>query len=134
MKALSIRQPYAFAIAAGYKPIENRDWRTGYRGFFLIHAGLKEDRDDVEGVLRRCSAIANLPLSSVVYQYRKSGHRGGIVGSGYITDCVSTHESQWFNGPFGFVIVDAQPTKFVPCVGRLGWITVPANVQKELGL
>jgi hypothetical protein len=32
MKTLSVRQPYAWLIVAGFKPIENRTWRTTYRG------------------------------------------------------------------------------------------------------
>ncbi len=43
MKALSIRQPWAWLIANGYKDIENRSWRTNFRGEFLIHAGKKFD-------------------------------------------------------------------------------------------
>ena len=35
---LSIRQPWAWLIAHGWKNIENRTWPTGYRGRFLIHA------------------------------------------------------------------------------------------------
>lgn len=38
MKALSVRQPYAWLIVNGIKDIENRTWRTGYRGPVLIHA------------------------------------------------------------------------------------------------
>ena len=36
MKALSIRQPWANLIAAGYKTIEVRTWSTKYRGSLLI--------------------------------------------------------------------------------------------------
>jgi len=39
MKALSVRQPWAWLIANNLKPIENRTWPTRYRGAFLIHAG-----------------------------------------------------------------------------------------------
>lgn len=39
MKALSVRQPYAWAIIHGGKNVENRQWRTPYRGPLLIHAG-----------------------------------------------------------------------------------------------
>lgn len=39
MRALSIKQPWAGLIAAGYKNIENRSWATSFRGRFLIHAG-----------------------------------------------------------------------------------------------
>lgn len=38
MKALSILQPWAWLIVEGYKDVENRTWKTGFRGKFLIHA------------------------------------------------------------------------------------------------
>ena len=39
MKALTIRQPWAEAIVAGHKEVENRSWKTAYRGLIAIHAG-----------------------------------------------------------------------------------------------
>src|SRR5438045_8559495 len=39
MKALSIRQPWAWLIVNGHKPVENRSWSTKYTGKLLIHAG-----------------------------------------------------------------------------------------------
>ncbi|MEY5098061.1 MAG: hypothetical protein RJA36_780 [Pseudomonadota bacterium] len=38
MKALSIWQPWASAIALGHKRVETRSWSTPYRGPLLIHA------------------------------------------------------------------------------------------------
>lgn len=38
MKALSIKQPWASLIAHGIKDIENRTWRTHFRGKIYIHA------------------------------------------------------------------------------------------------
>lgn len=38
MKALSLHQPYASAVAMGVKRIETRSWRTNYRGPLAIHA------------------------------------------------------------------------------------------------
>ena len=38
MKALSLWQPHAQAIAAGLKPYETRHWPTRYRGPIAIHA------------------------------------------------------------------------------------------------
>ena len=38
MKALSIRQPWAWLILHGGKDIENRTWATKLRGRVLIHA------------------------------------------------------------------------------------------------
>lgn len=39
MKAIVIQQPWAWAIMAGHKKIENRTWTTGHRGDLLIVAG-----------------------------------------------------------------------------------------------
>jgi len=36
---LSIRQPWAWLCAEGFKDIENRTWATKYRGPFYIHTG-----------------------------------------------------------------------------------------------
>src|ERR1700744_4887740 len=40
MKALTVRQPWAWAILHAGKRIENRTRRTNFRGKFYIHAGL----------------------------------------------------------------------------------------------
>ena len=37
MKAISIRQPWAWLIVQGYKDIKNRTWAAKYRGPILIH-------------------------------------------------------------------------------------------------
>jgi hypothetical protein len=44
MRALTIRQPWAAAIAYADKRVENRPWPTNYRGPVLIHAGKTMDR------------------------------------------------------------------------------------------
>ena len=41
MKAITIWQPYAQAIALGLKKFETRSWATKYRGKLAIHASLK---------------------------------------------------------------------------------------------
>ena len=38
MKAISLYQPYASAMALGWKRNETRHWQTSYRGPLLIHA------------------------------------------------------------------------------------------------
>lgn len=37
--ALTVCEPWATAIVRGWKPYENRSWRTDYRGPLVIHAG-----------------------------------------------------------------------------------------------
>lgn len=51
MKALTIRQPWCWAIARGWKNIENRSWTTKYRGPLAIHAAGRWD-DEPEECLR----------------------------------------------------------------------------------
>lgn len=43
MKAITVRQPWAWAIAIGAKDVENRSWQRTYRGPVAIHAGLTDD-------------------------------------------------------------------------------------------
>jgi len=44
MKALSIKQPWAWAIAEGFKTIETRTWHTNYRGELLIVSSKQPDK------------------------------------------------------------------------------------------
>ena len=117
MKALSIKQPWAWLIANGFKPIENRNWRyqPRFRGPFLIHAGKKRDVLDDRFIKlcrrRRIKIPEDLPL-------------GGIVGSAEIVDVVTASMSPWFLGPLGFVLRNARPLPFVPCKGQLGFFDV----------
>lgn len=39
LRALTVRNPYAWAVALGHKTVENRPRRTSYRGLVAIHAG-----------------------------------------------------------------------------------------------
>ena len=45
MKAITIKQPWASLIAAGLKDIENRTWKTNFRGRVLIHAAKVSVKD-----------------------------------------------------------------------------------------
>lgn len=45
-RALSIRQPWAWSVATGFKAIENRTWTTNYRGRIAIHAALDDSLID----------------------------------------------------------------------------------------
>lgn len=110
MKALSIRQPWAWRILHAGKDIENRDWRTSFRGRVLIHAGVKLDERPDPGE----------PLDMP---------RGGIVGAVTIVDCVAASSSKWFCGDYGFVLADPVACELIPCKGKLGFFEVPPEVK-----
>lgn len=119
-KALSIMQPWAALIVHGVKDIENRSWRTHFRGPVLIHAGKKFDdlaQDDVDAEIHPVTGEALELPDLVTYP------TGGIVGVAEIYDCVSASGSPWFVGEFGFLIRNARPLPFRPCRGALGIFT-----------
>jgi len=111
MKALSIRQPWAWLILHAGKDIENRGWPTSFRGRFLIHASKGMTRAEYELAIK-------LPYFSEL-------ERGGIVGEAEIVDCVTDSDSLWFSGIFGFVLRNAKPLPFRPLRGMLGFFEVP---------
>ncbi len=117
MRALSIRQPWAWLIVNGHKDIENRSWRTNYRGPFLVHAGLKVE-NEIYDQLADYFEIRPPPPSEI--------ERGGIVGESTILDCVENHDSLWFFGPYGFVLAHSRPLPFRQMRGRLGFFPVDA--------
>lgn len=122
MKCLSVRQPWAWLLVNGWKNVENRSWSTGVRGRVLIHAGKTMTRDDYEACL---DFIAFKGMTVPVPPFNDIDlHRGGIVGSVEILDCVTHHHSEWFEGPFGFVCDLGTPMPFIPCRGALGFFEV----------
>jgi hypothetical protein len=57
---------------------------------------------------------------------------GGIIGRAEIVDCVRQHESPWFEGPWGFVLANAQPIDFIPCRGQLGFFMPDTLMTRTL--
>jgi hypothetical protein len=103
-------QPWAWLIINGYKDIENRSWPTKYRGPVLIHAGKRFDGPN----------DAN-EWGWPKIERPEDFYMGGIVGEAEIVDCVSESRSEWFYGPFGFLIRNACPLPFRACRGMLGF-------------
>lgn len=136
MKALAIKQPWAEAITDGIKDIENRSWQTAFRGPVLIHASKAFDEDEETAyydlVIRR--GIKPLDKGSAGRLLRlvdRAAERcGGIVGVAEIVDCVSSSESAWFVGEFGFVLANARAIDLIPCRGMLGFFDPPPDVVK----
>lgn len=125
MKALSIRQPWAYLIVAGYKDVENRTWNTNFRGRIYVHAG--KSPDNLDGV-KSAVGILEKKLSRLGYMLAVHGIKcdvefGGIIGEVTIIDCVQDSDSPWaVPGQYQFVLKDAlryeQP---IPMTGRLGF-------------
>lgn len=123
--ALTIRQPWAWAIVNAGKDIENRRWPTNYRGPICIHAA--KGMTELEWVDAMDFIDRDIPLPRPEAHSRRArainseaAKRGGIIATAEIVDCVQQSESPWFFGPYGFVLANVQPVPFLPCKGALG--------------
>jgi hypothetical protein len=118
MKAITIRQPWAWAIVFADKDIENRPWHTMYRGPLLIDAGAayRADVSLPRGV--HTPPRGDLDFSAIL----------GVVD---LVDVVERSRSRWFLGEYGFVLENPRAlSRPIPCKGQLGlWTPTPAQVR-----
>ena len=120
---LTVRQPWAWAIAHAGKDIENRSRATRHQGPILIHAGKAvpdfTETDDLFGILDELSTSG--PAGALERQFEAEAVYGAIVASARLADCVVTSTSPWFVGPFGWTLTDVQPLEHpIYQPGRLG--------------
>ena len=121
VKIISVRQPWAWLIVAGHKDIENRTWRTSYRGRLLIHASLATEPDDFPVQREWIENWTGIVIPEDL-------PRGAIVGSATLTDVLDMNDpggrlcfSPWLEGPYGFEMADAVPFyEPIPFRGQLG--------------
>lgn len=124
--ALSVRQPWAWAIIFAGKDIENRTWQAvnhglKRRGRVAVHASkgmgreeYEDARDFINDNLIRVGSPLRCPEPADLI-------RGGIIGSVEVVDVVSESASDWFMGPRGLVLRDPIACDFIPSVGALGY-------------
>lgn len=95
MKALSLWQPWASAIALGSKRIETRSWATGYRGPLLIHAartkvGLEVARP-MSGIWRD---VLRVPMGVSVEAALRALPFGAVLVRCELFDCVPAGDTE----------------------------------------
>ncbi len=127
MKALSLWQPWASAIALGHKRIETRHWTTSYRGLIAIHAAKRWTADErefhaAEQLVGRLPA--QLPLGAVV----ATAMLVAIKRTEELISKIDPVEELYGNygpGRFGWMLEDVRPLRepFV-CTGRQGLFEV----------
>jgi hypothetical protein len=121
--AISVRQPWAWAIFHAGKDVENRSsagpFRRGVGQRILVHAGSVMSSADYEFAASRLMEkfkVTCPPKADLV--------RGGVIGEVTVMAIVDAHPSPWFRGPFALVLADAEPLPFVSAKGWLGLFTV----------
>jgi hypothetical protein len=122
--AISIRQPWAWAVVHAGKDVENRgphaprQFQAAVGQRVYIHASKTMT---IAEWLEAKNFMAKLGVacpSSSDLMY------GGIIGSVLVVDIVTRHPSPWFRGPHALVLADPRPEPFYRVRGELGLFPV----------
>ena len=130
MRALSIMQPWAAAIAYGAKRVENRTWtvpRWAIGQVIAIHASKKPD------------ISARPPAGECWPDHRM--HLGAVIAVAVVAGCHHSSDASECPGPkcsswavlgqYHWLLSDVLPlAEPVPCRGMLGLWRLPEDVEK----
>lgn len=153
MRAISLWQPWATAVALGSKRIETRHWQTRYRGPLAIHAAKRMNRaefadfqrsdywqaalfeaqeDDIRflrdilpfgAVVATCELVACLPSESFEAGHLDRVNRADIGG------WTERQMGNFGPGRFGWVLGNIRPLQEpVPFRGMQGLFNVPDSL------
>lgn len=136
MRAISLWQPWASAIALGIKSVETRSWSTKYRGPLLIHATQRFPREAREFAATE-RALGRLPARLPV---------GAVVAVATLRDVRPTaevalevsplerHYGDFTPGRWAWMLDDVRP--LIEPVGALGgqglWTPEPEIVRQVI--
>lgn len=122
MRCLAIRQPWAWAIVAGAKDVENRSWKTTYRGPVVIQASSKAV------AVKRLAKTHELPPAEFAY--------GALIGVADLVDIVPLSEeleaNPWAWGPYCWIFRNARAFhRAIPFKAKLNLYCLPAAVARR---
>jgi hypothetical protein len=126
LRAISVRQPCAWAVIHAGKDVENRSEhaaraysKTVGSRVYIHAANHRMTRAEYADAVEFMAGLGVEPTA-------RDGLRfGGVIGSVLVTGIVTRHRSQWFRGPAALVLADPRPELFTPVRGQIG----PFRVQ-----
>ena len=133
MKALTVRQPWAWAIIHAGKDIENRSWTTSYRGPLSIHAsGREPDSDELatfftvyEQATRQIINDFDEMVACAQYVRARLVY-GSIIGAVGLVDVVRDSNSPWAeDGAYHWRLRNPREISAVRLRGQQGLYDVP---------
>lgn len=145
MKALTIHQPWAAAIAHGGKRVENRAWLTYHRGLIAIHAGASVGiRRTYDRAIRSVTVWSG--YESIATVVDQAAVRGAVVAVASLGDVCSASRffglsmplqcdcGNWAqSGQRHFILTDVHPLPTpVPARGAQQLWTLPDEVEKAV--
>ena len=139
MKTISVKQPWAYLLAASIKNIENRTWKLPekYKGErVLIHASARpKSWEQFTNYIENLDP-ENLELQRIIRDnsYSKSWlnslETSAIIGSVRFVDCVINHPSIWAEKTERFAINESWPNGRPESAGKKGdiynWVATDA--------
>lgn len=133
MRAISLWQPWASAIALGHKHIETRGWSTKYRGPLVIHAAKRWTKDQRDFASTEFT-LGRLPRALPLGAYVAVADLVDVQETGTLKLTVDAIERLYGNyepGRFGWVLENIRPLhEPVPAVGKQGfWTPTPAELR-----
>lgn len=145
MKAITVKQPWAWPIALGAKTVENRTlphpWRSAVGERIAVHAGKGWDTSAVhdQRLIEAAKAAGHLfaveELDPACYEY------GVVLATVRLTDvhrgdrpCRCRGHNDWAEpGAWHLVLRDVTRLRTpVPCRGYQGLWTLPADVERDV--
>ena len=107
LRALSLWQPWASAMASGVKQMETRSWPTSYRGDLVICSAKRKPKPE--------EMPADVPFKfAVALPY---GYALCVVE---LYDC---HTVEWIVRQRGFTEAERDWGDYTPGIGRYAWLT-----------
>lgn len=109
--ALTVHQCWADALVDGHKDVENRSWKTQYRGPLLIHAGKS----------RKSLASSHAAYQEIMGRSPNPDPvMGAIIGVVDLVDIVRDSDSLWAcRGDYHWVVANARRIEPIYCQGKL---------------
>lgn len=129
LPALTLRQPWAWAVVHGGKDVENRRRNTGVRGTVVIHASTHDDPHEYRWA---CEWMRSRGLPDMAAIPRNDDlPRGVLVGTAELVDVIepgAANGGRWhMENQFGFRLRNPSPIVRKPWRGMPGWFYVPAS-------
>jgi hypothetical protein len=103
MKALSVKQPWAYCIIHKGQNVENREWYRDYRGTIAIHASKPKSMKEIRELCEFAKKDYNIKIDMDELAY------GAVIGFADLVDVITKKDvnirtRKWFQGKYGFVL------------------------------
>ena len=133
LKVLSVRQPWATAILHMGKDVENRVWKTQYRGELYIHASLYKPKPKDFEALAQILGTSAQKARNKFYLCGSSDYYGYIIGKVYLDNIINDSQSIWgVSTQYHWLISSPEVLDNpIPAKGKLGIWSFPSYQLKN---